>query len=174
MTDHDDDHGWRDVRPVALGVPWRAPGGGDPASVPPPEREILVETYDLGERFRRPLGGGIDFGEGSRAAVEREFREETGHEVVAGEYFGIAENVFDLGGAPHHELAVVYAVSFVDDAVRDGDELAVTESDGTERTASWHRLAALRDGPEPLYPDGIGGLVAGETDHLLPDDDRGG
>ena len=164
-----DDYGWREVRPVALGVPWRAPGGGVPdGNTPPEERELLVEAYDLDERFVRPLGGGIEFGEGSVAAVEREFREETGYEVRVGERLGVAENVFELDDESHHEVAVVYAVRFIDESAYDRETIPVVETDGSERTAEWHRLEALRERPAPLYPDGVGALIAGETDHVLP------
>ena len=164
-----DDDGWREVRPVALGVPWRAPGGGAPdGERPRPADEVLVEAYDLDERFVRPLGGGVEFGEGSAAAVEREFREETGYEVRAGERLGVAENVFELDDEPHHEVAVVYAVRFTDESAYDRETIPVVETDDSERTAAWHRLEALRERPTPLYPDGVGALLAGETDHVLP------
>jgi len=159
-----DDRSWREVRPVALGVPWRAPDGDAPRA----ERELLVEAYDLDERFVRPLGGGIEFGEGSAAAVEREFHEETGHEVRAGERLGVVENVFEFDGERHHEVAVVYAVRFVDPSAYARDEIPVVETDGSERTAAWHRLETLRERQRPLYPDGVGALLAGETDHVLP------
>jgi ADP-ribose pyrophosphatase YjhB (NUDIX family) len=172
MTDHDG-AGWRDVRPVALGVPWRTPGeSGPPAEdTPPAERELLVEWYDLDERFCRPLGGGIEFGEGSAAAVRREFREETGYEVRVDGRLGVVETVFEFGGEPHHEVGVVYALTFADPAAYEREQIPVRESDGSERTASWHRLAALRERPEPLYPDGLGALLAGETDHVVSRDD---
>lgn len=176
MTEHDADgeHGWRDVRPAAFGVPWRAPDGDRPPDedTPPGERELLVEKYDLDEEFVRPLGGGIEFGEGSAAAVRREFREETGYGVRIDERLGVVENVFELGGEAHHELAFVYAVSFVDESAYGRETIRVEESDGAERTAAWHRLDELRERPLALYPTRVGALLSGETDHVLPSDGR--
>lgn len=169
----DHDHTWRDVRPQVLGVPARTPDG-EPLDTPVTDdattAEVLVEWYDIDERFARPLGGGVHFGEGTATAVRREFAEETGHDVRVTDRLGVVENVFHLSGERHHELAVVYAVRFVDLAVYERASLTVTETDGVERTASWHALADLRGRPAPLYPERVHQLLAGETDHLLPGD----
>ncbi len=171
MDDATDGHTWHDVRPHVLGVPARTPDG-DPLDTPvtddADEVEVLVEWFEMDERFARPLGGGVHFGEGTATAVRREFDEETGHDVRVTDRIGIAENVFRLGGERHHEFGVVYAVRFQDPAVYERESLTVTETDGVERTASWHAPDELCARPEPLYPERIDRLLAGETDHLLP------
>ncbi len=168
MDDAGDDRTWRDVRPQVLGVPART-RAGEPLDTPAADdAEVLVEWYDLDERFARPLGGGVHFGEGTATAVRREFAEETGHEVRVTDRLGVVENVFRLAGERHHELTVVYAVRFRDPAVYERDSLTVTEGHGAERTASWHPLAALRERPEPLYPERLHRLLTGDSDHLLP------
>ena len=149
-----------DVRLVALGVPWREGSDG---------RELLVEGYDSEGGFYRPLGGGVRFGEASDSAVVREFREETGRAVRTTDRLGAVENVFRFGGERHHEIGVVYEVAFESDAPYESERIEVTESDGSTRTAAWHRPVDLRERPEPVYPSGVWALLEGETDHVLPE-----
>ena len=63
---------WQDIRPLALAVVRRD------------EELLLAEHYDSAEEytFYRPIGGGIEFGEHSRDAVRREFREELDVEQI--------------------------------------------------------------------------------------------
>jgi ADP-ribose pyrophosphatase YjhB (NUDIX family) len=139
-------------------VPWREGADG---------RELLVERYDAEGGFYRPLGGGVEFGEASDRAVVREFREETGYAATVTGRPGVIENVFRFDGERHHELAVVYELAIENEAPYHSEQVAVTESDGSTRTATWHRPAALRERPEPVYPTGLWRLLAGDTDHVV-------
>ncbi|MGB7086346.1 MAG: NUDIX domain-containing protein [Phormidesmis sp.] len=66
--------------------------------------------------FYRFLGGGIEFGETSEAALVREFEEEIGAELTGIEYLGCLDNIFTLHGKPGHELIQLFRARFVDDA----------------------------------------------------------
>lgn len=53
-------------------------------------------------------GGHVEFGEGARLALAREFHEETGIGVTVGPCVAVHENVFDQGGTPRHEVNLVF------------------------------------------------------------------
>ena len=138
------------IRPIALGMLWRG-------------HEILVfDAYDSvkKERFHRPLGGGIEFGELASAAVARELREETGHSVEVGSLLGVLENVFVHEGRDHHEICFVFDVRFEAPTAYERDSFEIVEVIHGEEV----RLPAIWVDPDrldaPLYPDGLRELLA--------------
>ena len=68
-------------------------------------------------------GGRVEFGEGLKAAVAREVREETGLEVTVGRFLGWAERMGD-DPAPYHYVILDFAAEPLDPAapVRPGDD----------------------------------------------------
>jgi len=135
---------WRDIRPVALGLATR----GD---------ELLVfEYYDgtAGETFYRPPGGGIQFREAAADAVEREFAEELGWGVRAGERLAVLENRYTFDGTDGHEYAFCYPVTPSDETVYEREEFLATETSGGEYRVVWKSLDAFGD-ESPLYPAGL-------------------
>ncbi len=140
----------RRIRALALGVVRRG-------------SEILVfDAYDSvkRERFHRPLGGGIEFGERAEYAVARELREETGSEARVLRRLGVLENLFTFEGDPWHEIVFVFEVELLDRSVYERDTLEVVEMIRGEEV----RLPALWADPArldaPLYPDGLAELLA--------------
>jgi ADP-ribose pyrophosphatase YjhB (NUDIX family) len=134
------------ARPVAVGIAWRG-------------RELLVsEGLDSvkQERFYRPLGGTIEFGESGAEAVVREFEEEIGARVQVIRYLGTLENIFTFEGARGHELVRVYEVECADRSFYASDEFA--NRDGVQRRVGWRSIEDLAS--EPFYPDGLRELLA--------------
>ena len=138
------------IRPIALGVVRRG-------------QEILVfDAYDSvkGQRFHRPLGGGIEFGERAADALARELHEETGFAFRVGRLLGVLESVFVHEGVPGHEIAFVFEAESEDAAFSELDELQVVETIRGQE----HRLRAIWIDPEqvdvPVYPDGLLDLIA--------------
>ena len=121
------------------------------------ERILAVDGFDSvkGERFYRPLGGGIKFGESSCDAVAREVREEIGAEVAGLRYLGALENVFTCNGQPGHEIVMVYDGELLDRSLYDQESIdGVEDGDPPEPfRAVWVSLSDL--GGVPLYPDGL-------------------
>jgi ADP-ribose pyrophosphatase YjhB (NUDIX family) len=140
------------IRPLALGLVRR----GD---------EILVCEYTdsaKDERFCRPLGGGIRFGEYGHDALRREFREELGVELATARYLATVENVFTYEGQTGHEIVLLYETGVADPSFYERDVFEVDE-DGTTLTARWLSPDALRGpGSPPLYPDGLLQFLLGE------------
>lgn len=80
------------------------------------ERIFVSEGYDpvKQETFYRALGGGVDFGETSHAALKREFQEEIQAELTSIKYLGCIENLFTFNGRQGHEIIQLYQCDFVD------------------------------------------------------------
>lgn len=147
-----------DIRGVVLGA-LRRPDTG----------EYLVQRLSGTDdtHFHRFIGGGIEPGEPSDAALEREFREELGVAVDAGPAVCTVENLFEFGGESHHEFAVVRAATFVDDALYDRETFAgVDGEDGDgeriEYEAYWRSLDGLQAADAPFFPAGVADALAAE------------
>ena len=80
------------------------------------ERIFLSEGYDpvKQETFYRALGGGVEFGETSHAALEREFQEEIQADLTNIKYLGCIENLFTFSGRQGHEIIQLYQCDFAD------------------------------------------------------------
>ncbi|WP_410568855.1 NUDIX hydrolase [Amycolatopsis sp. cmx-4-61] len=137
------------IRPIALGLIRRR------------EQILVFEARDdvKGETFHRPLGGGIEFGEHSKDALEREFREELDAEIKVGELRGVLENVFDWRGNPGHEIAFIYEAEFADPDRYGVDAMKILDDPATAR---WVDLAEFREGRRILYPEGLIGLLSAD------------
>lgn len=118
------------------------------------DRIFVGETHDPTGPFTfyRPLGGGIEFGETSKAAAVREFREELGQEITNLRRVGVFESIFtDRRGRSGHEIAFVYEADFVDRSLYAMASLPYQEDDGTTGLARWLPLSHFS--PEmPLFP----------------------
>jgi ADP-ribose pyrophosphatase YjhB (NUDIX family) len=138
------------IRVVAIGLHWRA------------GHLLAAEVRDDAGRIKgvRPLGGEIEFGEGWRAALMREFNEELGIDVtIAGEPI-MMENIFVHEGSTGHEVMLIVEVAFPDGAFIDQDRIDFREDNGEQIVARWFDLADLdvEDGPR-LYPTGLKDLL---------------
>lgn len=123
------------------------------------DRILVSHGYDSvkRERFLRPLGGGVEFGERAADALRREIREEVGAEIGPPELLGVLQNVFTYAGSPGHEIVFVFDARFRDASFYEKEEIAFVEGD-RERAATWQPLDAVDAGP-PLYPDGLLSLL---------------
>lgn len=96
------------------------------------DRLFVAEGYDAvkQDHFYRALGGGVEFGETSQAALQREFQEEIQAELTDITYLGCLENLFTYNGQPGHELIQLYRCQFRDRSLYDRNEMLFR--DGTE------------------------------------------
>ncbi|HEX2912913.1 MAG TPA: NUDIX domain-containing protein [Chloroflexia bacterium] len=142
------------LRPLALAV------------IRKDDQLLLMEGYDKlkKETFYRPLGGGIEFGETSQEAVEREIMEELGAELINIHFLGIAENLFVFNGEPGHEIVMLFGGDFKDKSFYDNTEFNYIDGKGKQKVrAVWVELSRFQAGENPLYPDGLLEIVTKET-----------
>ena len=122
------------------------------------DRILVAPGYDdvKNERFFRPLGGAVEFGESAVDALRREIREELGLEIESPVQLGVLENRFEYRGQPGHEVVFVFNASFVDLRVYTERKLSICEP-GWDGPAEWLDLSEPL--PAPLYPVGLEGLL---------------
>ncbi len=121
-------------------------------------RILVLEGYDptKHEIFYRPLGGGIEFGEHSQEALEREIQEELNTAVTNLRYLATLENIFTFDGQPGHEIVQIYDGQFVDKSLYHCPVIKGREEGGQRFTAFWKSLNDFEGkSAPPLYPDGL-------------------
>lgn len=142
-----------DIRVLALGAVFR-------------DDELLVyesDDPDSGEPFYRLLGGGVEFGEHSREALQREFDEELGVTLAEPELVGTFERVFTFDGEPGHEVWRVYAARIIEDWPYEQDAFTFYEPElDLEILARWMPVERLRAEETTFHSEAV--LDALETD----------
>ncbi|NQE32555.1 NUDIX hydrolase [Microcoleus asticus] len=104
------------------------------------------------DTFYRALGGGIEFGEHSIDALQREFQEEIKAELTNIKYLACLENLFIFNGQAGHELIQLYQCEFVDPKFYGLESLAFADGEWVF-TALWMPIERFRSGELRLVPD---------------------
>jgi ADP-ribose pyrophosphatase YjhB (NUDIX family) len=118
---------------------------------------LVCEYFDSvdGKPFYRPLGGTVEFGETTEAAIKREIREEIGQEITDLKLLTVLESLFIHEGNQGHEIVYVYDGRFVNKAVYEQESFEVREETEILK-ASWRSLDFFNDYhrlvPEALVP----------------------
>jgi 8-oxo-dGTP pyrophosphatase MutT (NUDIX family) len=121
------------------------------------EDRIFAGRYvdpSSGERFFRPLGGAIRFGERGRECIVRELREEMGAEVKDLTFVGMLENIFTYDAKLGHEIVLVHQAHFENQEIY-GVASARCQDDDGEFLARWIPISDFETGQAVLYPDGL-------------------
>ncbi|MGB3403323.1 MAG: NUDIX hydrolase [Microcoleaceae cyanobacterium] len=119
-------------------------------------RLFLSQGYDNIKQttFYRALGGGVDFGEPSHIALEREFQEELQAALTNIKYLGCLENLFEYNGTFYHELIQLYCCDFADTKFYNIDSVKFYEKE-REKTALWVPISRFLSGELTLVPEGF-------------------
>lgn len=115
---------------------------------------LVSQGYDTvkQQHFYRMLGGGVEFGETSLAALHREFQEELQAELTNIQYLGCLENIFVYQGQPGHELVQLYQCDFNDSRLYEQELLVGYE--GTDKfEAQWIEGDRFKSGELCLVPE---------------------
>ncbi len=97
------------------------------------------------------LGGGVEFGETTEAALQREMTEELGTTVENPQLLDVFENLFDYDGRPHHEICFLYSGTLANKQLIGQPTLTITEGND-QLLGVWVPITELLDGPLALYP----------------------
>ncbi|MGD1701627.1 NUDIX hydrolase [Dapis sp. BLCC M229] len=118
------------------------------------DRLFISQGYDSIKQktFYRVLGGGVDFGEYSRDALQREFKEEIEAELTNIKYLGCMENIFMFNGEERHELIQLYKCDFVDPKFYQIKELTFWEKE-RKKTALWVLIDRFKSGELKIVPE---------------------
>ncbi len=118
------------------------------------DRIFMSEGYDPVKQntFYRALGGGVDFGETSLDALQREFQEEIQAELTNIRYLGCIENLFTFNGKPGHEIIQLYQCDFVDPKLYQIERTIFAEGD-RQKAALWVDINRFKSGELRLVPE---------------------
>jgi 8-oxo-dGTP pyrophosphatase MutT (NUDIX family) len=118
------------------------------------DRIFISEGYDpvKQQTFYRAMGGGVDFGETSLAALQREFQEEIQAELKNIRYLNCLENIFTYNGQPGHEIIQLYECDFVDPKFYQLEKLVFAEGE-RQKTALWVDISRFKSGELRLVPE---------------------
>lgn len=118
---------------------------------------LAAEGYDSVKKdyYYRPIGGGIEYGEKSLAALQREIHEEISAEIKNTTYLGTLENIFTYNGELGHEIVMVYEAEFMDENFYRRDTFTGREDDGSVFTIKWIPVSEFENGKLRLVPEGL-------------------
>ncbi|WP_413175584.1 NUDIX hydrolase [Anabaena azotica] len=119
------------------------------------ERIFVSEGYDPTKQsnFYRALGGGVEFGEPSQVALEREFQEEIQAELTNIRYLTCIENLFIFNGKQGHEIIQLYQCDFADPKFYQIESLTFSETPERKHRALWIDIAKFKSGELRLVPE---------------------
>ena len=119
------------------------------------DRIFVSEGYDPAKQltFYRALGGGVDFGETSLAALKREFLEEIQAELTNIRYLGCIENLFIFNARKGHEIIQLYRCDFADPKFYQLQSLVFHESENHKHKAMWIDISRFKSGELRLVPE---------------------
>ena len=125
---------------------------------------LVFEGYDHAKQeiFYRPLGGGIEFGERSEDAVQRELKEEINVDITNLKYLGTLENIYTFNGGSYHEVVLVYDGTLIESGLYDQALILGKEANGDDIRALWKSLEEFDSGQSILYPHGLLNLLRAE------------
>jgi 8-oxo-dGTP pyrophosphatase MutT (NUDIX family) len=117
-------------------------------------RIFISEGYDpvKQQTFYRAMGGGVDFGETSIEALQREFQEEIQADLTNIKFLGCLENLFTFNGKPGHEILFVYQCDFADAKFYQLEQLVFAEGERKKR-GLWVEINRFKSGELNLVPE---------------------
>ncbi|RLQ94336.1 NUDIX hydrolase [Falsibacillus albus] len=119
------------------------------------DKILVAEGIDPADNsyFYRPIGGGIEYGEKSSAALKREVKEEINASIDNLEFLGTIENIFTYNGEVGHEIVQVYDAIFIDDTFYEIPAFEGIEDSGDCFKVMWKPWSDFISGGLRLVPE---------------------
>lgn len=116
---------------------------------------LVFEGFDelKQEYYYRPIGGGIEYGETSSEALEREVLEEIGATITNLDFLGTFENIFTYNGDLGHEIVFVYNAEFIEKSFYDKPSFFGTEDNGETFQLYWKPISDFTKNKLRLVPE---------------------
>ncbi len=116
---------------------------------------FVVKNHDSvkGDDYYRPVGGCVEFGESTSAALHREIKEELDTTIAIGGEPLILENIFTCDGETGHEIVYLYPACFKDPGFYERKPFNLHETNGEELEATWINLKECLRGELRLVPE---------------------
>lgn len=126
------------------------------------DRVLVMSGFDSEKEtyYYRPLGGGVEFGESTIDALQREIREELSQEIRVIQLLDVLESIFSVDGRLGHEIVYIYNAQFVDQTLYEQPTIMGVEDDGTPFEARWMALDAFNQ-QHRLVPEALIHLLTG-------------
>ena len=118
---------------------------------------FVVKMHDSvkGDDYYRPVGGCVEFGETTSAALHREMKEELNAGITISGDPLILENIFTCDGEMGHEIVYLYPVRFEDPGFYEQKLFNLHETNGENLEASWISLEECLRGKMRLVPEAL-------------------
>ena len=123
-------------------------------------KDSSILTYSVKDKiskdiFYRLIGGHIDFGEDSKVALSREFREEIDQEIKVVKQLDVFENIYFYNGNDCHEFVSLFLVEFLNKDIYELDSIIGKEGPSRTYKARWLSISSFKDSYRKLYPSEI-------------------
>ena len=118
---------------------------------------VLRLNHSSGTVYK-PLGGTVEFGEHTEAALQREIIEELKTEIHTVSYLGFLENVINFNEEIRHEIAFVYEAKLATIHLYNLASIQVDDA-GLRFIAEWIPLNNFRAERLTLVPEGLLELI---------------
>jgi ADP-ribose pyrophosphatase YjhB (NUDIX family) len=118
------------------------------------ENILVSRGYDHAkkEAFYRLLGGSVEFGETTDAAMRREIHEELGSEMENLHSLDMIQNIFTYEGEARHQITFLYAGELANKSLYAQEAIHVVDVT-SEFDAIWVPVAKILSGEALLYPE---------------------
>lgn len=115
----------------------------------------MVKMHDTvkGDDYYRPIGGCVEFGETTTAALLREFREELNTGIMIDGEPLILENIFTCDGEMGHEIVYLYPARFENPVYYNRQVFILHEASGETFDALWVNIVECLSGNLRLVPE---------------------